>query len=405
MRVSTQMIFQSGLTNILGSQDSLVKLRDQVSTQQRILQPSDDPTGAGTVLRLDEQLGISDQFRNNGSSLKSRLGLAETTLSSMTDTLATARTLLIQANNGVNSDDDRKALAEQVIGLRDQLLDAMNTQDANGDYIFSGNEGGTAPYQIVNGRYQYQGDQGKQMIQVASEVKLNANFPGFELFDNLAPVFSATGAMTAGGGTVTTEIADEGQFESFYRGNYDPNNPAGNTFSFTTAAGAPDTYQVTDSGGNVLASGNYVPGEPINFNGLNVTLDGAAGASADVTLDPPKRDNILNVLTDYAGYLTDPTRTADQRQADAQYAQNIAGQTYDSVVGGQAQIGGRVNVIDNLSNSSQASDIIIKSNRADIAEVDIGEAVSKLAQQQTIMQAAYSGFQMVNSLSLFNYVK
>ncbi|WP_115719236.1 flagellar hook-associated protein FlgL [Gallaecimonas mangrovi] len=405
MRVSTQMIFQSGLNNILGTQGDLVKLRDQVATQHKILQPADDPTGSGTVLRLDEQLGISDQFRKNGNDLKSRLGIAETTLSSMTDALAKARTLLVQANNGVNGEGDRKALAEQLIGIRDQLLDGMNTQDSNSDYIFSGNEGKTAPYQVIGGRYVYQGDQGKQMIQVGQQVTLNANFPGFDLFDNLNPVLSVSSTLTGGTGTVQTAIADEGQFDAFYRANYDPNNAASNTFSVSTAAGTPDTYQVTDSGGNVLATGNYVQGQPINFEGLNVSFSGAAGASADFTLNPPERDNILNVLTDYAGQLTDPSRTPDERQADAEYVQKIAEQTYNSVVSGQALIGGRVNVVDSLQDASASSDIILKKNRADIAEVDIGESVSRLAQQQTVMQASYSGFQAVNSLNLFNYIK
>ncbi|WKE66716.1 flagellar hook-associated protein FlgL [Gallaecimonas kandeliae] len=404
MRVSTQMIFQSGLTSILGSQESLVKLRDQVSTQQRILQPSDDPAGAGTVLRLNEQLTTSEQYRNNGDSLKSRLGIAETTLSGMTDTLNSIRTLLVQANNGTNGPDDRDALAQQLEGLRDQLMDAMNTRDANGDYIFSGNEGGTPPYQLINGSYVYQGDQGKQQVQVAGAVAIDANFPGYDLFDNLAPTLSAVGTLTAGAGTVSTQVVDSGQFEAFYRANYDPNNAPGNTFSVTTVAGAPDSYQVTDSGGTVLASGNYVPGQAINFNGMDITLSGAAGAAADITLQPPVKDNILNALTSYAASLRDNSLTPDQRQAAAAAVQGGAQQTYDSVVGGQATIGGRVNVIDTLQSAAEAAEVNTKQTRADIAEVDIGEAVSKLAQQQTVMQAAYSGFHLVNSLSLFNYV-
>ncbi|EKE75445.1 flagellar hook-associated protein FlgL [Gallaecimonas xiamenensis] len=405
MRISTNMIYQSGLNNILSTQELLVRLRDQASTQQRILQPADDPAGAGTVLRLTEQLGLSEQFRKNGDNLKSRFGIAETSLSSMTDALAKARTLMVQAQNGVNGPDEREALASELLGIRDHLQDLMNTQDANGDYIFSGNAGKTAPYQKIAGQYVYQGDQGRQNIQVSQGFTINANFPGFDLFDNLDPSLGATGTLTAGAGTVTTGVRDEGGFDAFYRANYDPNNPAGNTFSVTTAAGAPDTYQITDSGGTVLASGNYVPGEPIDFNGLDITLDGAAGASADITLDAPVRDNILDGLTTYAAQLSDPSRTLQQRQEDAAYIQSLAENTYNSVVSAQGIIGGRVNVLDNLSSSSEAMDVVLQSNRADIAEVDIAETVSKLAQQQTVMQAAYSGFQVVNSLTLFDYVR
>ncbi|WP_406666971.1 flagellar hook-associated protein FlgL [Gallaecimonas sp. GXIMD1310] len=404
MRISTQMIFQSGLTNILDSQQSLVKLRDQVSSQQRISQPADDPAGAGTVLRLDNQYAVSKQYGDNGNTLKSRLGVAETTLANMTDTMNSVRTLLIQASDGVNGQGDREAIADQLEGLRDQLMDAMNTRDANGAYIFSGNQGDTAAYQLVAGKYVYQGDQGTQKIQVANAVSIDANFPGFKVFENLPPVLSASATLTGGSGTVTSDVADEGQFNNFYRSNYDPNTPAANTFSVSTSAGVPDTYQITDSGGNVLASGNYTPNQAINFNGLNITLSGAAGASADITLQPPKRDNILNVLTDYASSLRDGSLNPQQRQKAAEYVQGVAKDTYNAVVAGQSEIGGRVNVIDALQSAGESSQVNIKKTRADIAEVDIGEAVSRLVQQQTVMQAAYSGFQTVNKLSLFNYI-
>lgn len=46
------------------------------------------------------------------------------------------------------------------------------------------------------------------------------------------------------------------------------------TVSFDTA----DSYQVTDADGNVLASGSYVPGQPITANGWSLTVSGAPAA-------------------------------------------------------------------------------------------------------------------------------
>lgn len=50
MRVSTNTIFQSGITRISELQSAQVKLQQQISTQRRILTPSDDPTDRKSVV-------------------------------------------------------------------------------------------------------------------------------------------------------------------------------------------------------------------------------------------------------------------------------------------------------------------------------------------------------------------
>ncbi|GAB2533188.1 flagellar hook-associated protein FlgK [Rhodanobacter koreensis] len=61
---------------------------------------------------------------------------------------------------------------------------------------------------------------------------------------------------------------------------------------------APDTYQVTDAGGNVLASGTYVSGQPITANGWSLTLSGtpAAGDSFQVSANTNGLNDNSNAL-------------------------------------------------------------------------------------------------------------
>jgi len=54
--------------------------------------------------------------------------------------------------------------------------------------------------------------------------------------------------------------------------------------SYTLAFTSPTQYQVTNSGGTVVASGNYSAGQPISFQGAQVTVNGAPAAGDSFTI-------------------------------------------------------------------------------------------------------------------------
>ncbi len=57
-------------------------------------------------------------------------------------------------------------------------------------------------------------------------------------------------------------MVDQGNFDNFYRNNYDP-SLASNQYTVNTIAGTPDTYEIRDGGGALLQSGDYVAGNKI----------------------------------------------------------------------------------------------------------------------------------------------
>ena len=76
---------------------------------------------------------------------------------------------------------------------------------------------------------------------------------------------SNTGSGTISAATITTPA-------SWVPGSY--------TLSFTS----PTQYQVTNGGGTVLASGNYSAGQPISFQGVQVTVNGAPASGDSFTI-------------------------------------------------------------------------------------------------------------------------
>jgi len=69
-----------------------------------------------------------------------------------------------------------------------------------------------------------------------------------------------------------------------------------------------------------------------------------------------------------------------------------------------SKIGGRVNVADSVLASNLDLEIVSKSARSNIEEVDYAEAVSELSRQETALQAAQATFARVTGTSLFDFI-
>jgi flagellar hook-associated protein 1 FlgK len=88
---------------------------------------------------------------------------------------------------------------------------------------------------------------------------------------------SSAAAGNTGTGTISTpSITDPANWTN---GTY--------TVSFADAT----DYQVTDSGGNVVAAGTYTAGSPISFNGEQVSISGAPAAGDTFTVSPNNKAN------------------------------------------------------------------------------------------------------------------
>ena len=69
-----------------------------------------------------------------------------------------------------------------------------------------------------------------------------------------------------------------------------------------------------------------------------------------------------------------------------------------------SEIGGRVNVANSVLSSNLDLEIVNKSARANIEDVDYAEAVSELSRQETALQAAQATFARVTGTSLFDFI-
>ncbi|MCL5060387.1 MAG: hypothetical protein M1449_07705 [Candidatus Thermoplasmatota archaeon] len=116
MRVSTQILFESGAARIGELQSGLLKTQQQVSTGRRILTPADDPVAAARALEVTQSQSLNTRYGVNRQHAKSALGALEGTLASVTALMQDVKTTVIAAGNGALSDTERGFMATELRG-------------------------------------------------------------------------------------------------------------------------------------------------------------------------------------------------------------------------------------------------------------------------------------------------
>lgn len=190
MRVSTAFIQFQSVTAMLGQQAKLTHTQNQLSSGQRILTPSDDPTGAAKALDLDTAIEQTRQFQRNIDTTRERLSLEDTTLGSANNVLQRVRELAVQGLNATNSPADRKSIAAEVRQLKDSLLGLANTKQTNGDYMFSGYASQTPPFSetaitvgtVATYQYAYAGDANQRRLPIGDGKTVADSDPGLSVF-------------------------------------------------------------------------------------------------------------------------------------------------------------------------------------------------------------------------------
>src|SRR5690606_34647445 len=119
-----------------------------------------DPVAASRAVEASQAKAINTQYGANQAAARDALALAESTLGNIGDALQDARTLLVAANSGSLTNDDRMSLAIDLQGKLDQLLGLANSRDGAGAYLFAGYQDAQQPFMPnADGSADYYGDQ------------------------------------------------------------------------------------------------------------------------------------------------------------------------------------------------------------------------------------------------------
>mgnify|MGYP000732837554 CR=1 FL=1 len=183
MKISTSLYFDRSTQQLGNVQAKLTKVQEQLSTGLQIVKPSDAPDKASLVTRLESELARQSGYQDTLKSVNVRLTAEETALKNTSDVMYRVKELAVQAANDTLGAQDRQSIALELGTLRDQILSMANSQDSNGNYLFSGSRAGEPAFsQNSDGRVVYQGDHSRMKVNVGDNRRMNLNLPGSDIF-------------------------------------------------------------------------------------------------------------------------------------------------------------------------------------------------------------------------------
>ena len=397
MRV-TQSLNQTQFLSALDSLESnLSQTQNQISSGVNFTTPSQDPIAAGAVNNYDQALSQSKQYTANGNSAQTSLQTEDTALSQLQSQLQSLRSLALEANSGTQTGEDLTAIAEQATQIQNSLLTLANTQDGNGQYIFSGFATQTEPFSLTATGASYAGDQGQNQVQIAPGQTLASGDNGDVVFNQIKTgngtfTVTANAANTGSGLLGATTVTGAAGY-------------SGKTYSISFTA--PNAYQVHDSLGNLVTSGAYTSGQTISFGGAQVTLTGTPATGDSFSVTPSGNQSLFttvqNLITAIQTGASSPAAVPALNNSVATALNNID-QAISQTSTVQASVGGRLNTITTQQSVQTSQQTQLQQSISSLQSLDYASAITSLDSQNTTLSAAMQAYTLTQGLSLFKYI-
>jgi flagellar hook-associated protein 3 FlgL len=431
MRISTSMLYDSGTLNIQRQQSELAELQQKVAAGRRVLKPSDDPISAAGATLVRQAKGVNAQYGTNAVNAQTALAQEDDALAQAMRVLQDVKTLTVSAGNASLQNADRVSIATSLRGLYAELLGVANRTDGSGQYLFSGMQGGTQPFNETSpGNVAYAGDEGARLMQVGPQRRIAVGDNGAEIFQRIREgngTFVTTAAATNGG----TLVPDGGAVT-------DPAawaNPANNQdytirFHVNPSAVPATTYDIVDNStgtsmltGVPAGAGPYArayqpggtivlerqPGDPAlgAFDaGVQIGVSGTPAHGDTIRLRQAATQDVFKSLSDLIGALESGTSTAASSHATYQnrlnQAMNNVDRGLDQVLTARSSVGSRLQELDALQTTTGDLAVHYDEELSRLQDLDYAQALTDLSRRQFNLEAAQKSFMLMNSLRLFD---
>lgn len=135
-RVTQQTVQRSTLANLQLNLAKMSDLQGRMSGGKVITKPSDDPAGTAQAMALRAESRTTEQYQRNAQDGLAWLTTIDTAMQNSVSQLRRARDLTVQGGGALNA-TGREAIAKELEGIRDGLIDQANTEYL-GRSVFAG---------------------------------------------------------------------------------------------------------------------------------------------------------------------------------------------------------------------------------------------------------------------------
>lgn len=395
-RVSTAQAFDTALLQLQKRQTEMTEAQQQLTSGKRVSRASDDPTAAARAERALASITRIDADKRGVEASKGLMALTESSLGNAGDLLQRARELLVAAGNASYGDAQRKGLATELRGIRQELLSVANRSDGAGGFLFGGQGASQPPFIDAPGGVQFRGTAG--VAETAGDESLPLSMDGGAAW---------MAARTGNGQFESRVVTSTGSAWIDAGSVVDPGALTGSTYDIQFAvAGTSVTYSILRDGvATAQANVAYVPGTAIQVDGMAVTVKGTPANADAFQLRPSTSTlSVFDVLDKAVTDLSTAGKTGPQVTQDVATNLRDIDQVMTRLQSARADAGDTLNRIDGVNDRLDGLKLAGQTEKSSAEDLDMVQAISAFQNKQSGYDAALKSYSMVQRLSLFQYL-
>ena len=187
MRVTMRTLYDQIKTDLGSITEQMNLMTSRLSSGKIYKRPSDAPVALTHALSIRSQIATTDQVKRNIVYARGWQRATENVLQKVEERLERAKTLAIQGANDSQNVETRRAIAEEVRGILEEVVSLGNTK-FGGRYIFGGTktegyDSGGGPFVLQEGgKVAYMGNRGVIELRASDSAKVSINLDGDEAF-------------------------------------------------------------------------------------------------------------------------------------------------------------------------------------------------------------------------------
>ena len=410
-RLGTASQYDSALRNISQRQTDLSNLQENLTSGKRVVRASDDPVSAAQAERALNRLARIQTEQRALETQRNAIVQGESSLGDAVDLVQRFRELVVSAGDAAMTPNDRVTVANQLQGLREQLLEVANRKDTNGIPLMSALGSALAPFLgPLSGSpdYSFQGLPGQTAstgVTVPGALDGDSAF----MFDpNRDGVYTAgVSAIPVGRQLTTTAIT--------------PANLAlvtGDNYSITFSAVGPGattgtstaTYTITNTTTGAVSAPVVVPDYPTD-KPVTISVPGIPGLTFDIKGNPANGDTVTLQPSASMFSTLDSAINGIRNAPNNNAAIQAVGQALANIDTGlelvhnmRSYAGELLNRADRITGDQEKRSIQLEGDRSRAEDLDMIKGISDFQNQQVGYEAALKSYAQVQKLSLFNFI-
>ena len=411
LRLSSASSYDNAIRNIGTRQTNLSTLQENLTSGKRVVRASDDPTSASVAERALTRINRIATDQRALESQRNAITQAESVLGDVTDALQRFRVLTVSAGNGTYSSVERKTIAQEMQGLRDQIFALANREDSNGLPLFSALGSALKPFvgpQASAPDYTFNGLPGQStstslsiangldgdsafMLTPKRDAAYNVGLNNGNISLKTSAVSISDAAVVNGSSYNISNIRlTPGAASGTSKASYDLTETlAGSTTALPTISASGPDFPSTDK--NI----------PLAVPGLSLTLTGTPSTGDTVSIT--SNASLFSVLDKAISGIGGASNNNTAAQAVSQALYNIdIGMQRVSAARGQA--GELMNRADRISDNQEKRSTQMEADRSRVEDLDMVKGISDFQNQQSGLTAALQTYAQIQKLSLFNYI-